>query len=120
MVSRSKIVKEKFNYQTCESCGDRKFFYLMPDLTMWKCINDIGYDKTKFGKINDDGKVEITNENLINWYKNCMSQFEDNDCINCSMLPDCLGGCPLYKSKHGYKSCRTFDMTCLPTIMENE
>lgn len=114
------ILKEKFNYQTCESCGDRKFFYLMPDLTMWKCINDIGYDKTKFGKINNNGDVEIINENLINWYKNCMNQFEDKDCIDCPKLPDCLGGCPLYKSKHGYKSCRTFDMVCLPSIIENE
>lgn len=114
------IMKEKFNYQTCESCGDRKFFYLMPDLTMWKCINDIGYNKTKFGKIDEDGKVIIYNDNLINWYKNCMNQFEDKECINCSLLPDCLGGCPLYKSKHGYKSCRPFDMTSLPSIIENE
>ena len=49
------ILKEKYNYQTCESCGDRKMFYLMPDLSLWKCINDIGYDKCKIGFLNSNG-----------------------------------------------------------------
>lgn len=110
------ILKEKYNFQTCEACGDEKCFYLMPDLTIWKCINDIGYEKCKIGKICDNGEIELIPENIINWYNKCMSVFEDEECKNCKMLPDCLGGCPLRKCKTGRKACRTFDMSCLPTM----
>lgn len=109
------ILKEKYNYQTCEACGDRKCFYLMPDLSMWKCINDIGYCNSKIGQIDDDGNPILIVDNVVNWYKSCMSAFIDKECINCKLLPDCLGGCPLYKCKNEKKSCRTFDMASLPS-----
>ncbi|MGN1000538.1 MAG: radical SAM protein [Bacilli bacterium] len=110
------VLKEKYNYQTCEACGDRKFFYLMPDLSIWKCINDIGYKNGKIGRLTDEGDTELIPENIVNWYKSCMSAFTDLECMKCKLLPDCLGGCPLYKCKNGKKSCRTFDMACLPFI----
>lgn len=110
------VLQEKYNYQTCESCGDRKMFYLMPDLSLWKCINDIGYDKCKIGNLKEDGTPELIPENIINWYKSCMAAFTDKECMKCKLLPDCLGGCPLYKCKNKCKSCRTFDMVCLPFI----
>lgn len=110
------ILQEKYHFQTCEACGDRKMFYLMPDLSLWKCITDLGYDKCKIGKLNNKGEVELIPENIINWYKNCMSAFSDEECIKCSMLPDCLGGCPLYKCKNKKKACRSFDMASLPFI----
>ena len=110
------ILQEKYNYQTCEACGDRKMFSLMPDLSIWKCINDLGYKDACVGRINDDGEIEINPENTVKWYKSCTSAFTDKDCINCKLLPDCLGGCPLYKCKHCKKSCRTFDMVSLPLI----
>lgn len=110
------ILKEKYNYQTCEACADAKFFYLMPDLSLWKCINDIGYKKSCIGRLNDAGEPELIPENIINWYKSCTSAFLDKECMKCKMLPDCLGGCPLYKCKNCKKSCRTFDMVCLPNI----
>lgn len=113
------IVKEKYNYQTCEACGDRKNFYLMPDLTMRKCVQDLGYSGTCIGQIDDDGNINLNPSNVVNWYKNCMSGFLDKECINCKLLPDCLGGCPLYKCKNGNKSCRTFDMSSLPFIFDN-
>lgn len=110
------ILKDKYSFQTCEACGDRKCFYLMPDLSIWKCINDIGYDKCKIGQIKENGTIELIPENVVNWYKNCMSAFDDNKCKKCKLLPDCLGGCPLYKCKNNRKACRPFDMICLPTI----
>lgn len=110
------VLKEKYNYQTCEACADRKFFYLMPDLSIWKCINDIGYENCKIGNLTDNGEVELIPENIVDWYNSCMSAFSDPECIKCKLLPDCLGGCPLHKCKNHKKSCRTFDMACLPFI----
>ncbi|MDO5568628.1 MAG: radical SAM protein [bacterium] len=108
------VLREKYNYQSCEACGDRKMFYLMPDLSIWKCINDIGYTDACIGKIDNNGKIILKPERVIAWYKSCMSAFADPECIKCKMLPDCFGGCPLYKCKNGAKSCRSFDMASLP------
>ncbi len=110
------IMRDRYSYQTCEACADRKFFYLMPDLTIWKCINDIGFKDSKIGKISENGIIETDPKNVVDWYKNCMSAFSDSDCLKCKMLPDCLGGCPLNKAKNGKKACRPFDMICLPYI----
>ena len=111
-----KILKERYQFQTCEACGDEKVFHLMPDLSMWKCINDLNYTKAKIGVLNSDGNPELIPENIVFWHKNCISGFTDKECIDCKMLPDCLGGCPLYKCKNKNKSCRTFDMFSLPII----
>lgn len=111
-----KILKDRYSFQTCEACGDRKFFYLMPDLTMWKCINDLKYNKCCIGKINENGTIKLNVKNVVDWYSNCMAAFENEKCLKCKMLPDCFGGCPLYRYKNCKSSCRKFDMSCLPFI----
>ena len=111
-----KILNEKYNFQTCEACGDKKFFYLMPDLSLWKCINDLSYKKCCIGTMKSDGNIKLNSTNVVNWYNNCMSAFENEKCLNCKMLPDCFGGCPLYKCKNNKNKCRTFDMSCLPSF----
>ena len=115
----AKISKGVYQYQPCEACTDSRFFYLMPDMTMWKCINDLNYDKANFGRIQKDGSVKINFEKLVNWYKaaNC---FKDEECLSCNKLPDCFGGCVLRKMKTGKRKCKTFDMACLPYCMKEE
>lgn len=113
-----KIVTDKYNYQSCEACGDTKCFYLMPDLTIWKCINDLDFKQSCIGKIDDSGEPVLIPENIVNWYKKCSSTFNDEKCLKCKKLPDCLGGCPLFKYKNNNnKSCRSFDMVCLPYVL---
>ncbi len=107
------LVKNTYYFQTCESCADSRFFYLMPDMSMWKCINDLNFEQAKIGKIEEDGHVNINFANITNWYAhaNC---FKSEECRKCSKLPDCYGGCVLHNLKKGYRSCKTFDMACLP------
>ena len=83
---------------------------------MWKCINDLNYNKCCIGKIKEDGTVELNSKNVVDWYNTCMSAFQNEKCLDCKMLPDCFGGCPLYKCKNSKSNCRTFDMSCLPYI----
>lgn len=112
------IVTNNYFYKTCEACGDDNFFYLMPDLSMWKCINDLSFEKAKIGKIIENGEVKINSSNLINWRKaaNC---FEDKNCKECKLLPDCYGGCVLHKAKSKSRLCKEFSMASLPYFYEN-
>ena len=113
------IVKNNYYYKTCEACGDDNFFYLMPDLSMWKCINDLEHGKAKIGRINNNGIVEIDSKHLIDWRDkaNC---FSDEECVKCKLLPDCYGGCILYKSKTNKRLCKAFEMTSLPYLYRRD
>lgn len=107
------VFQESFQYQSCEACADEKFFYLMPDLTMWKCINDLNYKDACVGKINDDGVAEILPLKNVFWAKHALSAFSDDKCLNCKLLPDCYGGCILQKCKTCKKACRPFEMVSM-------
>lgn len=109
------IVRNTYYYQACESCSGDNFFFIMPDLSLWKCINDIKFRQAQIGKIDQDGIPLFDANKLINWYEysNC---FSDEKCKNCKMLPDCFGGCVLYRAKNGYRSCKEFDMSTLPYL----
>ena len=110
-----RIVQNNYFYKTCEACGDDNFFYLMPDMSMWKCINDLKHEYAKIGYISKKGEINIDAQNLIRWSKmaNC---FEDSKCKKCNLLPDCYGGCILVKSKTGIRQCKVFEMSSLPYL----
>lgn len=111
------IVKDQFQYASCEACGDRKTFHLMPDLSVWKCINDLNKKEAKIGDLTEGGEILLSVNNVISWSDASLEPFIDNDCLNCKMLPDCLGGCILYRLKNpGNRSCRSFDMVSLPNF----
>lgn len=113
------IVKNNYFYKTCEACGDDNFFYLMPDLSMWKCINDLSFNKARIGKINEKGEIKINASNLMYWNKlaNC---FSNSKCRECKLLPDCYGGCILYYAKNKERLCKEFSMSSLPYLYEDE
>lgn len=109
------IVKNSYLYQACESCSGENFFYIMPDLSIWKCINDLSYKEACIGLINENGDKNIDLRKLINWSKaaNC---FNEKKCSNCKLLPDCFGGCTLYKLKNSERSCKVFEMCSAPYL----
>lgn len=111
------IVKNNYFYKTCEACGDDNFFYLMPDMTMWKCINNLNYSGARFGYIDSAGVVNIDAEKVLNWRQaaNC---FKNEKCRECKMLPDCFGGCILYNAMNGMHLCKEFEMASLPFLYE--
>ena len=109
------IVKNTYFYQACESCSGDNFYFIMPDLSLWKCINDINFKEAQIGKIIESGDLCFDADKLIRWYKysNC---FEDKKCKDCKLLPDCYGGCVLYCAKNGERSCKEFEMAALPYL----
>jgi len=108
-----KIVKNNYLYKTCEACGGDNFFYLMPDLSMWKCINDLDHKEACIGRIAENGDAKFNIENLVRWNK-LADCFQDGRCVNCHKLPDCFGGCIFYNSKNKKRLCKDFEMASLP------
>ena len=72
-----------------------------PDGTLQKCWNVVGDKNEAIGIIMDiDDEFNGTLQELINeskWY--AWSEFENEDCKNCEVLPLCMGGCPYYAVK---------------------
>lgn len=42
----------------------------------------------------------------------------DIKCKNCKKLPDCLGGCILYKVRNKKRKCSPFELVSLPYLYE--
>lgn len=107
------IMKNRYDYRSCEACGDENFFYITPDLGIWKCINTMSIEQAKIGYINNEGELKFNSDNIVNWYK-AADCFSDENCKECKMLPDCLGGCILYKVSHDKRKCSPFELVSLP------
>ncbi len=110
-----KIMKNNYYFRSCEACGDENFFYLTPDLKVWKCINNMHFEGANIGRINSLGEYIIDIDKISNWYK-AADCFSDSNCKNCKLLPDCLGGCILYKMINGNRKCSHFDLVSLPYL----
>lgn len=70
---------------------------------LYKCWDTISDKTKKVGSIYEN--IEL-NTNLSQWLKyDC---FNDKECIQCSFLPACMGGCPHKNIKSKEKSCIPF------------
>ncbi len=107
------IVKSTYFYQHCESDGGLNFFYITPDLKIWKCINDLSEKKANIGFIEKTGYVHTYPEYVSHWYQKS-NPFKDEECRNCDMLPLCYGGCNLHFIKTGKRKCNSRDMAIIP------
>lgn len=86
------IYKNRRVFLSCEACGDMNFFHVLPDLSLWKCINDLSFNEAHIGNMLNDGNVEWNFAKIYNWFE--YSDFlSDDKCNKCSIAPDCLGGC---------------------------
>jgi len=88
----------KANYCTADSISS---FVVDPDGYMYKCWNDIGNIKRAVGNIKKfkeilDHDMYARHINYILW-----SPFDHKECIECELLPICMGGCPYNGEKNG-------------------
>lgn len=87
----------------CEGDSGTNTYFLNPDLSIWKCVNNMDYKDSKIGQINEKGKAIINKELLKKWsYKN---PFEDSNCRHCKYLPLCLGSCALQYAINQKRNC---------------
>jgi len=62
-----------------------------PEGDLYKCWNDVGIPKMKIGNIGDDDF--ISNPILQAEYYTGIDPYNDAECLKCSILPICGGGC---------------------------
>lgn len=99
MAKRKKFIinyNKSFSFYHCEGDGAEEQLHILPDLKVYKCINDMSYENSYIGNINKNGEI-IFNNNSHDW--NNYSFFEDDNCSVCKYLPMCWGGCPLVFKK---------------------
>ena len=67
-------------------------FVIAPNGDLYKCWNEIGRKDYIVGNIKN--KKIITNYDLICDYSINYNKFNDPKCLECFLLPVCIGGCP--------------------------
>lgn len=108
-----KIAKSAYYLQYCESDGGMNFFYITPDLKVWKCVNE-PTETASIGYIDKRGNIRGLNlAHMARWYQKS-NPFKSEKCRKCYYLPLCYGGCPLYYIKTGKRRCISKDMAITP------
>lgn len=93
----------KMNY----CCADHlTSFVVDPEGYMYKCWNEVGSKEFAVGNI-ITSKVNNPTDEMISMRNEYMtwSPFEHEECVNCEMLPMCMGGCPNAGIKEGKPVC---------------
>lgn len=102
----------------CEGDGGKASVTVMPDLTLWKCINDLESEDAKIGVISQDGNVSFEDDKVKAWASK--SPFRDQKCRECIYLPMCWGGCPRIALTDNKRTCfyeKGFDLrSILPNL----
>ena len=70
---------------------------------MYKCWNDIGNTKYAYDNIKSalDNGINLTKKNALDYLAHSFPE----ECVNCKLLPVCMGGCPKKRVVEGKKVC---------------
>ena len=75
-------------------------FGIGPEGSIYKCLEDFGNKNRSVGNLNKG----IINNNLLAKYTMAYDVFDDKECVDCSFLPICGGGCPYDKINNGVEA----------------
>lgn len=113
-----KILQNTSRLIPCEASGNLNSFYVAPDLSVWKCVTNLSFQKAKMGYISTDGELILDYSNVLDWFE-ASNPFKNNKCRQCDYLPRCLGGCILHSMMSGEPKCRYFDMGTTPIFYKD-
>ena len=77
---------------------------------LYKCWENIGLPEESFGNLEDFGFRREPDARIENLYKYLDTAWPEDDpeCMECVLLPHCLGGCPHKRVKYGEKKCNSY------------
>lgn len=98
---RGELIKNKFKRaedilpknQNCHHCyvSLDNGFTINHDGLIYKCFGDANPPKNSIGSLNSIGEIDFISSEYLRWYNHdCL---ENKMCINCILLPVCMGGC---------------------------
>lgn len=96
-------------------CADNTGAYVIdPEGYMYKCWNDVGNTDRAVGKVNEkiNEKMHALNMEYIMW-----SPFENEKCVECELLPICMGGCPYNGLLNNDPKCEKWKFSLEQTII---
>ena len=93
-------------------CGaDRSNSFLIdPKGNLGKCWNSVGVEKEKVGSVYDNA----LNDNYVSWLS--YDPFQDPECVDCKILPICMGGCPYDTIIVSKKVCKTIRYNLIESL----
>ncbi len=87
----------------CSASGSNSFV-IAGDGKLYKCWHSVGHDDEAVGSLDNIGKFKY---NLYDWL--AYSPLNHDECLNCKVLPLCMGRCPHYWVIQGKKpQCSEF------------
>lgn len=93
-----------FLFSNC-GAGTESNLVIDPDGYLYRCFAELGHIGSHYGNI-----LKTNLKSDINWHMNNIkyltcSPFEKQECVNCKVLPLCLGGCKFYTLNTGEPDC---------------
>ncbi|WP_425448703.1 radical SAM protein [Dethiothermospora halolimnae] len=86
---------------SCEfDCIDN--FLIETDGKIYQCTSSNNEDSFYLGYIDEDGNVQFKEDHIVK--KMLRSPFNKEKCVDCKLLPMCMGGC-VYEEKHNRDEC---------------
>lgn len=103
-------------YRYCIVDSDSQFI-ISPTGKVFKCGESYLDDEEGIiGEINNEGKIEIDEIKKVLWDKD---PFSFNECIDCKILPLCLGGCQMKRNVKNIESCSPEYKYSLDELVKN-
>ena len=77
---------------------------------LYKCWENIGLPEESFGNLENFGFRREPDARIENLYKYLDTAWPEDDpeCMECVLLPYCLGGCPHKRVRYGEKKCSSY------------
>lgn len=85
-------------YRMAGLCGatSPNGYVIVPNGAIHKCWETVSFDENKIGSLKNDGTI-FSNETLEEWDN--WTPFQNERCLECNMLPNCVGFCA-YRSRN--------------------
>lgn len=98
-------------------CADSQSeFVIDPEGYMYKCWNDVGNATRAVGNVitakSADAKMVMQNLEYLFW-----TPFEYEQCVQCNLLPICMGGCPYNGQRNGQPDCEKWKYNLEKTLV---
>lgn len=86
----------------CQSIGTGGYV-IDPFGNLYKCWMDVGSLEFAVGKLENNGEIVYDKIKILKWLS--YNPFGDAECLNCKILPLCVGGCYYYPVRVGKRRC---------------